>query len=67
MGLGDKAEGAQVAQTYPSQDDVAEFTTGRLDHRGVPKSAARSQNSFKGGTSEAHKTHEVLTLKVSVG
>lgn len=47
MGLGDKAEGAQVAQTYPSQDDVAELTTGRLDHRGVPKSTVRSQNSFK--------------------
>lgn len=40
--LGNKAEGAQVAQTYSSQDDVAELTTGRLDHRGVPKSTVRS-------------------------
>lgn len=28
MGLGNKAESAQVAQTYSSQDDVAELTTG---------------------------------------
>lgn len=28
VGLGDKAEGAHVAQTYSNQDDVAELTTG---------------------------------------
>lgn len=28
VGLGDEAEGAQVAQTYSNQYDVAELTTG---------------------------------------
>lgn len=28
VGLGDKAEGAQIAQTYSSQDDVAELAAG---------------------------------------
>lgn len=40
--LGDKTEGAQISQTYSSQDDVAQLTTGWLDHRGVPKSADKS-------------------------
>lgn len=44
VGLGDKAEGAQIAQTYSSQDDVAELATGRLDHRGVPKSRVKSHS-----------------------
>lgn len=42
MGFGDKAEGAQVAQAYSSKDDVAQLTTGRLDHRSVPKSTNTS-------------------------
>ena len=37
MGLGDEAEGAEVAQEDPSQDDVAQLTAGRLHHRGVPE------------------------------
>ena len=37
MGLGDEAEGAEVAQEDPSQDDVAQLTTGRLHNRGVPE------------------------------
>lgn len=37
VGLGDKAEGAKIAQTYSNQDDVAELTARRLDHWSVPK------------------------------
>lgn len=37
MGLGNQAEGAQVSKADSSQDDVAELTTGGLDHGGVPK------------------------------
>lgn len=45
MRLGNEAEGAKVAQADSSQDDVAELTAGRLDHRGVPKSMSEgSQN-----------------------
>lgn len=44
VGLGDKAECTQVAQTYSSQYDVAELTTGWLDHRSVPESTVDSNN-----------------------
>lgn len=42
VGLGDKAESTQVAETYSSQYDVAELTTGWLDHRSVPESTDQS-------------------------
>ena len=37
MGLGDEAEGAEVAQEDPSQDDVAQLPAGGLHHGGVPE------------------------------
>lgn len=42
MWFGDEAEGTQVAQTYSCQDDVAELTAGRLDHRCVPEPTEQS-------------------------
>ena len=40
VGLGDEGEGAQIAQTDPSQDDVAKLPAGGLHHRGVSEPGA---------------------------